>query len=279
MSRKGNCWDNAVAESFFSSLKKERIKKHIYRTRALALTDVADYIEPFYNRTRRHSHPGGVGPEQFEAESTKPWELQGKPSSQFRRAPMRATLRPLFLSIVVLVVIGLPSARAAGGKSTPAPGKDPIALALSAAPPSVRTGAAVVTMDDQGRMTELRRGDTGWTCMPTDPGTPVSYPVCVDPNGLAWFEAVMTGHEPDPGKVGYSYMLQGGTTWSNLDPMAMALPKGEKDWVDLPPHIMILSAKLAKESGFPSGEAHPNTHKPFVMYGGTPYAIIIIPVK
>ena len=67
MSRKGNCWDNAVAESFFSSLKKERIKKQIYKNRELALADVADYIDTFYNRTRRHSHLGGVSPEQFEA--------------------------------------------------------------------------------------------------------------------------------------------------------------------------------------------------------------------
>ncbi len=67
MSRKGNCWDNAVAESFFSSLKKERIKKHIYKNRALAGDDVSDYIESFYNRRRRHSHLGGVSPEVFES--------------------------------------------------------------------------------------------------------------------------------------------------------------------------------------------------------------------
>ena len=67
MSRKGNCWDNAVAESFFGSLKKERIKKQIYKTRELASTDVADYIDTFYNRSRRHSHLGGVSPEAFEA--------------------------------------------------------------------------------------------------------------------------------------------------------------------------------------------------------------------
>jgi putative transposase len=67
MSRKGNCWDNAVAESFFSSLKKERIKKHIYKNRDLAVADVALYIDSFYNSTRRHSHLGGVSPEQFEA--------------------------------------------------------------------------------------------------------------------------------------------------------------------------------------------------------------------
>jgi putative transposase len=67
MSRKGNCWDNAVAESFFSSLKKERVKKQIYKNRDLAMNDVADYIDSFYNRTRRHSHLGGVSPEQFES--------------------------------------------------------------------------------------------------------------------------------------------------------------------------------------------------------------------
>jgi putative transposase len=67
MSRKANCWDNAVAESFFTSLKKERIKKQIYKNRELALNDVADYIDRFYNRTRRHGHLGGVSPEQFEA--------------------------------------------------------------------------------------------------------------------------------------------------------------------------------------------------------------------
>jgi len=67
MSRKANCWDNAVAESFFSSLKKERIKKQIYKNRELAKADVADYIDIFYNRNRRHSHLGGLSPEQFEA--------------------------------------------------------------------------------------------------------------------------------------------------------------------------------------------------------------------
>jgi putative transposase len=69
MSRRGNCWDNAVAESFFSSLKKERIKKRIYKTREIANAEIYDYIEMFYNRTRRHSHLSGVSPEAFEAVS------------------------------------------------------------------------------------------------------------------------------------------------------------------------------------------------------------------
>jgi putative transposase len=66
MSRRGNCFDNAVAESFFSSLKKERIRRRIYRSREEARADVFDYIEGFYNRTRRHSHLGQVSPNDFE---------------------------------------------------------------------------------------------------------------------------------------------------------------------------------------------------------------------
>ena len=71
MSRRGNCWDHAVAESFFSSLKKERIKKRIYRTRDMATAEIYDYIEMFYNRTRRHSYLSGVSPEAFEAVSQR----------------------------------------------------------------------------------------------------------------------------------------------------------------------------------------------------------------
>lgn len=67
MSRRGNCWDNAVAESFFASLKKERVKKRIYNTREMAIIDISEYIESFYNPKRRHSHIGGVSPDDFEA--------------------------------------------------------------------------------------------------------------------------------------------------------------------------------------------------------------------
>ena len=66
MSRRGNCHDNAVAESFFSLLKMERIKRKIYPTRQDARTDIFDYIEGFYNRKRRHGSNQGVSPEQYE---------------------------------------------------------------------------------------------------------------------------------------------------------------------------------------------------------------------
>jgi putative transposase len=58
MSRKGNCWDNAPSESFFNSLKNERVHGTRYCTRAEAIADIFDYIEPFYNRKRLHSTLG-----------------------------------------------------------------------------------------------------------------------------------------------------------------------------------------------------------------------------
>ncbi len=65
MSRKGNCWDNAPTESFFNSYKNERVHGTRYDTRAAAIADAFDYIEPFYNRRRRHSTLGYASPQQF----------------------------------------------------------------------------------------------------------------------------------------------------------------------------------------------------------------------
>lgn len=66
MSRKGNCWDNAVMESFFATLKKELIQHEDYETRAAARSSIFEYIEVFYNRERLHSTLGYLSPEQFE---------------------------------------------------------------------------------------------------------------------------------------------------------------------------------------------------------------------
>ena len=70
MSRKGNCWDNAVAESFFASLKKERVHSKHYQTRAEAQRDILNYIVMFYNSRRPHSYLGYVSPNQYEAAMT-----------------------------------------------------------------------------------------------------------------------------------------------------------------------------------------------------------------
>ena len=66
MSRKGDCWDNAVIERFFGSLKSERVNFRNYSTREAAKQDIIEWIEMFYNSKRRHSYLGYVSPREFE---------------------------------------------------------------------------------------------------------------------------------------------------------------------------------------------------------------------
>jgi hypothetical protein len=192
---------------------------------------------------------------------------------------MRPVLQAGLLTFAAAFAVTAQQARATQPGAHPGDEEKQIALAPSAAPGAVAAHAAVVRMDEKGATVVLRAGDNGWTCMPTDPGTPVSHPVCLDKNGLNWFVAAMAGKEPDPTKVAYSHMLQGGSVSSVVDPAADRLPAGEKSFVTFPPHIVIMNARLAMESGFPARSAHPDTHQPFVLYGGTPYAMLIIPVR
>ena len=74
MSRKGDCWDNAVAESFFSTLKTELIQNRIYASHDEATASIGDYVDRFYNTRRRHSHLGCMSPIEFELMS----QIQGR---------------------------------------------------------------------------------------------------------------------------------------------------------------------------------------------------------
>ena len=77
MSRRGNCHDNAVAESFFQLLKRERIRRRTYPTREAARQDVFEYIEMFYNPKRKHTNNGMLSPVAFEARQQKLNEAGG----------------------------------------------------------------------------------------------------------------------------------------------------------------------------------------------------------
>jgi len=74
MSSTGNCYDNAVAESFFGLLKRERVNRVRYRTRKEARADLFEYIEVFYNRKRRHGYLGNISPVEFEQRTTGLYE-------------------------------------------------------------------------------------------------------------------------------------------------------------------------------------------------------------
>ena len=151
-----------------------------------------------------------------------------------------------------------------------------IASALSAGPASVGKGATVVAMDASGKMRTLKQGTNGWTCMPDDPGTPGDDPMCADPNGWEWLQAYM-GHKPPADKVGFIYMLKGGSDPSNVDPYASAPAKGAH-WVTTGPHVMVVGPSAKLMTGYVKG-ADPDTSEPYVMWGGSPYEHLMIPVR
>ncbi len=150
-----------------------------------------------------------------------------------------------------------------------------IASAMSAAPPSVSRGATVMTMGMHGSMRTVRRGTNGFTCFPDDPSTPGPDPMCADANAMGWAAAYMNHTTPPAGSVGLMYMLAGGHDASNTDPYAGHPGRG--GWVVTGPHVMVVGSDSLL-ANYPSGP-HPDTSRPYVMFAGTPYAHLMIPVR
>jgi hypothetical protein len=152
-----------------------------------------------------------------------------------------------------------------------------IASALAAAPMGVAKGASVVTMDAKGEMHTLRKGSNEFTCMPDDPSTPGPDPMCMDQTSMAFVHAMVMHQPPPTGKVGLMYMLAGGTDASNTDPYA-GKPTATNHWIRTGPHLMVTGADAAFYNQYPKS-ADPDTSRPYVMWAGTPYQHLMIPVK
>jgi hypothetical protein len=150
---------------------------------------------------------------------------------------------------------------------------DKIASAMTAAPRAIAEGATIVDMGPGG-MRELRKGTNNFTCMADSPTTPGPDPMCGDANGMAFIDAWANKKTP-ANKPGILYMLEGGTDASNTDPYATA-PSGTNNWIKTGPHMMLVGAPDAL-AGYPT-DANPDTSKPYVMWPGTPYAHLMIPI-
>ena len=169
-----------------------------------------------------------------------------------------------------------PAATPVAEAATPDPNspEGKIASAMSAAPTVIASGATIMDMGADMSLTELRAGTNGWTCFPNLPSTPGPDPMCLDPQGLAWAQAWMAHTPPKLTTDGLAYMLQGGSDPTNDDPFAEAPPTGA-DWVTTPPHVMILPVN---PSTLDNMSNDPSTGQPFVMFRGTPYAHVMMPV-
>jgi hypothetical protein len=152
-----------------------------------------------------------------------------------------------------------------------------IASAMLAAPAKVASGAAIMAMEANGTMRTLRKGTNGFTCMPDAPSTPGPDPMCMDKNALDWVHALVAHQAPPAGKVGFMYMLSGGTDASNTDPYATS-PAPNNHWIKTGPHVMIVGADASFYDNYPK-KADPDTSMPYVMWAGTPYQHLMAPVK
>lgn len=152
-----------------------------------------------------------------------------------------------------------------------------IKSARQAAPYKVGRGATIVTMNEDGTMRTIREGNNGFTCIPDNQGTPGRDPMCLDSNAFAWLNALMAHVEPDSGKTGLIYMLAGGSDASNTDPF-LTQPSPGNHWVKTGPHVMTIGNELGFYDLYPK-DAVPDTSVPYVMWAGTPYQHLMIPVK
>lgn len=141
--------------------------------------------------------------------------------------------------------------------------KATIKKALSAAPADIAKDAAVV---EGGK--ELRAGKNGWVCM-AEP-----FAMCMDQQWQAWADAYSNKKDPQIMAVGIAYMLAGDKGASNTDPYATA-PTPDNQWVVTPAHIMVLTPDAKQLDALPTD---PHNGGPWVMWKGTKYAHIMVPV-
>ncbi len=147
-----------------------------------------------------------------------------------------------------------------------------IASAVSAAPPGIAAGASIMVVRT---MRVVRRGRNSWTCMPDNPSLPGNMPMCSDPASVEWSNAFRARQVPPLGRpIGVSYLLQG--TWfpSVNDPYVK--PVAGMAGVSTGPMLMIVNVPRTALAGYPRDAANPG--QPFVMYAGTPYEHLMVPV-
>jgi hypothetical protein len=147
-----------------------------------------------------------------------------------------------------------------------------IAVAMSAGPAQIAKNATIAEMAGMNgeKPKELRRGTNGWVCYAA-----VKQPMCLDQEWQKWAEAWMSKTELKVEKPGIAYMLRGDDGASNTDPYARAA-SATNNWVVSPPHLMLLLPDSRMLDAYPTD---PRNGGPWVMWKGTPYAHVMVPVS
>ena len=157
--------------------------------------------------------------------------------------------------------------------------QDKIASAMSAAPESVARNATILDWPSEpgGEARQLRAGTNGWVCYPSTPAAVSAAgedPMCLDRTFQAWVRAWMTRTPPRLTGIGVAYMLRGDMGVSNTDPFARE-ETPTNQWIRSGPHIMVATPDTAQLNALPTD---PNNGGPWVMWKGTPYAHVMVPL-
>jgi hypothetical protein len=147
-----------------------------------------------------------------------------------------------------------------------------LAKLKDAAPASVVEHATIMNMGADGKMKIIQQGNNGWTCM--DPG---GAPMCADKAAMEWAEAWQS-KGPAPQTLGFIYMLRGDNGASNTEPYATQ-ETPDNNWIKTGSHVMIVGAEAKGMMQAYPRDARPDPTKPYVMWPGTPYEHLMLPVK
>jgi hypothetical protein len=142
-----------------------------------------------------------------------------------------------------------------------------------AAPHSVVDHATIMAMEPGGKMRIVKQGDNGFTCMDPD-----NSPMCADKAAMEWVDAWQGHKTPPESGLGFIYMLSGDTGTSNTDPYATK-EAPDNNWVKTGSHVMIVGSAAKEMAKAYPHDAKPDASKPYVMWPGTPYEHLMMPVR
>ncbi|WP_340113023.1 hypothetical protein [Maribellus mangrovi] len=178
------------------------------------------------------------------------------------------------LAVLALILIGFENLCAEAQSEEV---KRKIEEAMSAAPPSISANATILNYPAEpgGDKVILRQGTNEWTCLPDNPHMPGHNPMCVDAQMIELFTAIAEKRDPKITQTGFGYFLQGGAPRSNANPYDTG-PSPENEWMEVQvPHIVVVSPDKSILEGLPTNS---DNGGPWIMWSGTPYVHIMIPV-
>jgi len=175
----------------------------------------------------------------------------------------------IVLCSTLALLLGMGGAVAFPTEEVPKSEAEYIAKVKTGAPEQIVSKATIIMMQE-GKPKSLQTWANGFTCLIEEHGTPL----CADENGMAWAQAIESKSEP-PNKVGFIYMLAGDTGTSNHDAYQRS---SHQHWVQTGPHVMIVGPMVREMSGYPRNADVPDPTQPYVMFPGTPYEHLMLPV-